>query len=363
MQHVLRRRLHQHLPVIQRIGIGLVVVFVVVLLVALLRLSKTFGVTPSQLWHVLTSQSQSLNRHEGRTNVILLGSGGGDHQGGDLTDTLMVVSIDATSRDTLLISLPRDIWIPTLKDKINTAYHYGEQKRTGGGLVLAKAAVEEVVGIPIHYAFLIDFSGFKQMIDAVGGIDVNVREGFTDSLYPITGKENDECAGDPEHLCRYETVSFATGVEHMNGERALKYVRSRHAEGAVGTDFSRGQRQQAVVIALKDKLLHRDTLTNWSRLRSFFQKTQETVTTDMAGGEVAVLARALASSSRHLRTATLTQDEPEKGQRGLLVNPPVWQYDGKWVLIPKHGDFTRIGEYVRCVLSNKSSCEALLEPV
>lgn len=361
MQHVLRRRLHQHLPLIKRVGGGLVLLSAIVVLIALLKLSTTIGVTPSEVWQVLTSQSQSLKSHEGRTNVILLGIGGGDHQGGDLTDTLMVVSVHPSSRDLLLLTLPRDIWIPTLKDKINTAYHYGEAKRQGGGLILAKAAVEEVLSLPIHYAFLIDFSGFKQMIDAIGGIDVTVRESFTDTRFPVAGRENDGCDGDPEFRCRYETVNFTQGKEHMDGERALKYVRSRHAEGEVGTDFSRGQRQQAVVIALKDKLFKRETLTNWSRMRSFIRETQAAVMTDMTGGEVMVFGRVLAITRSYIRTAALTQDEPDKDKIGLLVNPPLWQYDGKWVLIPKHGDFTRIGEYVKCVLTNSPQCEALLK--
>ncbi len=104
------------------------------------------------------------------------------------------------------------------------------------------------------------------MIDALGGIDVQVGSSFRDEWYPITGKENDLCGGDPQYRCRYRTVTFTKGIVHMDGDMALTYVRSRHAQGESGTDFSRGARQQEVIEAsiatLKDP-------TSWiSLLRS-----------------------------------------------------------------------------------------------
>ena len=78
---------------------------------------------------------------------------------------LFGVSLDFKKRKALLVSLPRDIWSPTLRDKINSAFHYGEEKKKGGGLTLAKFVVEEVLGQPVHYSILVDFSSFKGLID------------------------------------------------------------------------------------------------------------------------------------------------------------------------------------------------------
>ena len=92
-----------------------------------------------------------------RTNILLLGIGGGNHEGSDLTDTMMVLSLDNKKKTSAFISVPRDIWSETLKDRVNSAYHYGEEKKKGGGLLLAKVTVEDIVGMPIHYAVVVDF--------------------------------------------------------------------------------------------------------------------------------------------------------------------------------------------------------------
>jgi len=169
------------------------------------------------------------------------------------------------------------------------------------------------------------------------------------------------CDGDKEYLCRYETVTFGLGVEHMDGDRALKYVRSRHAEGDAGTDFSRGRRQQAVMLALKKRLLDKEIITNIKLLKQFATALDTATTTDMSLGEVMLAGRPFVLNQEQVRTSALIQDEPEKKITGLLVNPPQWQYDGKWVLIPKHGDFGQIGKYVDCVIENQTNCEELVK--
>ncbi|HCM37328.1 MAG: Cell envelope-related function transcriptional attenuator, LytR/CpsA family [Candidatus Gottesmanbacteria bacterium GW2011_GWB1_43_11] len=346
---------------IKRILVGILLALLFYGLVLLINISMTYKLTPGIIIDLASGQTTRLKQSQGRTNILLLGIGGGMHEGADLTDTIMVASVGLTNKDTVLLSVPRDIWLTNLKDKINAAYHIGETKIAGGGLILAKSAVEEVVGIPIHYALLIDFEGFKQVIDLIGGIDVDVKEAFSDPFYPIAGKENDLCDGDKEYLCRYETVTFGLGVEHMDGDRALKYVRSRHAEGDAGTDFSRGRRQQAVMLALKKRLLDKEIITNIKLLKQFATALDTATTTDMSLGEVMLAGRPFVLNQEQVRTSALIQDEPEKKITGLLVNPPQWQYDGKWVLIPKHGDFGQIGKYVDCVIENQTNCEELVK--
>ena len=337
--------------------IGLLLIGLFFLTRALIR----YQLTPNVLWQVLWGETSLLTQANQQTNIVLLGIGGQNHEGGDLTDTMMVASIGLNKHDVVLVTLPRDIWIPTLKDKINAAYSLGEEKTPGGGMLLAKAAVEEVVVLPIHFGVLIDFAGFQKMIDAVGGIDVLVGVTFTDPLYPIAGRETDECGGDPLFACRFETVTFTKGAEHMGGERALKYVRSRHAEGDSGTDFARGTRQQAVLIGLKNKLMQKDIFTNIGILRNFLASLQETIVTDMPLNQTLLLSRLFLGVTPEIRTAALTQDEPEKKKVGLLVNPPLWQYSGAWVLTPKHDGFSQIGKYISCVIENQSNCEELMK--
>jgi LCP family protein required for cell wall assembly len=285
-----------------------------------------------------------------------LGIGGENHEGGLMTDTILLASINFAKKDAVILHIPRDIWIPTFKDKINAAYQLGEEKASGSGMLLAKSAVEEIVGVPIHYGMLIDFSGFQKMIDAVGGIDVTVTETFTDTMYPIAGRENDLCNGDRLYKCRYESITFTKGTEHMNGTRALKYVRSRHAEGTEGNDFSRGKRQEAVLVAFKNKLLTKENFTNLQLLGKLQSISLQTIKTDMPIGDIVLAVKTIYDTTPNIRSYGLIQDEPEKGIAGLLINPPLWQYDGAWVLVPKHKDLTQIHAYTQCLLSAAANC-------
>lgn len=306
--------------------------------------------------NVIFNNDLPLKKYQNRTNVILLGVAGGDHDGADLTDAIIFLSVDYNKKDIVEVSLPRDIWSATLKDKINTAYHYGEDKKKGGGLILTKSIIEEIVGQPVHYAWVIDFSGFKKLIDLVGGVDVSVENSFTDKEYPIEGRENDFCAGDSTFACRFETLHFDTGLQHMDGDRALKFVRSRHADGEEGTDFARSRRQQLVVAALKNKLLEPSFFAqNIKRIKELFSAFDGATNTDMNLTEQILFFKSfLKLPEQNIRKIVLDNGDDVKGIKGFLVNPPLWQYKDVWVLIPRTGEnnYEEIHKYISCNLEN-----------
>jgi anionic cell wall polymer biosynthesis LytR-Cps2A-Psr (LCP) family protein len=166
-----------------------------------------------------------------------------------------------TNHSISLISIPRDIWIPEIRAKINTTYHYGNiQPERGGGLNFSKQIVSEVTGQPVNYALVIDFSGFQDIINTLGGVDVTVDRSFTDTKYPVAGRENDLCGGDPTLACRYETIHFDQGLTHMDGATALTFVRSREGDNGENTDFARSARQQKVISAVGKKVLSINTI-------------------------------------------------------------------------------------------------------
>jgi len=289
------------------------------------RFMRTTGLTPTIAGSLVVGDGVTLKSKGDMTNILLLGVGGSTHEGADLTDTMMVVSLDSRKKSVALVSIPRDIWSETLKDRINSAYHYGEEKKKGGGLLLAKVISEDVVGIPVHYSFLLDFSGFKEIINVLGGINVNVSKAFTDSDFPIAGKEKDTCPGDPTNRCVYETIHFDAGVQHMDGERALKYVRSRHAEGDEGSDFARSRRQQDVLVALKDTLVHPLRWFSLLRVRQLRSVVAKATDTDMNLGELASVAK---------RVASVNDDQIQKiSFEKLLYVPPSYMY-GRYTLVP-----------------------------
>lgn len=341
-------------PIIKRVIIPKLykILFVVVLFFLILGITKivlwgqsfmrTTGLTPMTVFRLLVNTGVDLKSQEGRTNILLLGIGGGTHAGADLTDTILVVSLDTDKKKMAMISVPRDLWSDTLKDKVNSAYHYGEEKKAGGGMTIAKVIAEDMVGIPIHYVLLIDFSGFESIIDIVGGITITVPKAFTDSEFPIAGKEDDPCDGDPQYRCRYESVSFNSGTQHMDGETALTYIRSRHAEGDEGSDFARGRREQEVLVALQETLKNPSTWFLPPRAVALFDAFDRATTTDMRIGELATVGKMIVKmGSREPKRISFVD---------FLVEAPPWMY-GRYTLVPKDS-FLAIHEYIRSQLDS-----------
>ncbi len=265
-----------------------------------------------------------LTQDNGMTNVAVLGVGGEGHEGGDLTDTILLVSLRHSDHSIKLISVPRDIWVASQKIKINAAYHYGNEKGSGQGLVSARAAISETLGIPVQYAALIDFSGFIKLIDIVGGVDINVKNTFDDYKYPIPGKETAEPESD-----RYEHLHFEAGQQHMDGVTALKFARSRHAEGEEGTDFARGARQQQIVAALKTKILSSQTLLSFNTLNQIVTSLKSSIDTDITQDYYRSFFQfglSFKSSGGDLQSGSI---------ESYLTNPKnLTPYGGAWVLIP-----------------------------
>lgn len=289
------------------------------------KFMQSTGLTPDLAFRLVAGNGISLKSSGGRTNILLLGMGGGTHAGADLTDTMMIISLDNTQHSMALISIPRDIWSETLKDKVNSAYHYGEAKKKGGGLILAKVIAEDVVGMPIQYALVIDFSGFQKVIDELGGIDVQVSQAFTDTQYPIDSLEQATCA-DGTDTCHYETVHFDIGLQHMDGARALIYVRSRHAEGVEGSDFARSRRQQEILVALKNKMTHPMGWLTLKRISVLPKILDDATDMDMNIGEALTVGK---------RFFSIGVNQIQKiSFETQLIEPADYLYGGRFVLVP-----------------------------
>lgn len=204
---------------------------------------------------ITSNDARLTGEREGEIRVLLLGIGGEGHEGALLTDTIMVATIrppkqEGDTGEMSLLSIPRDYVVPLPMGldyrKINSAYAYGELGNKKLGFTWIKQAVESVTGTDIPYYALIDFSGFKKAIDDAGGVDVDVERSFSDSSYP-----------DYRHGY-LPTVKFEKGLQHMDGERALIYARSRHGTNGEGSDFARSRRQAKIMAALKEKILKMD---------------------------------------------------------------------------------------------------------
>lgn len=343
-----------------RLWLGFRILFFILIVSCLLtgsflsRLTTALGVETRTFVSILLGKTFSLNRIDGYVHFLILGMGGPSHEGGDLTDTMLLVSYNTGTNTLTSMSLPRDIWSDTLKDKINSAYHYGEEnesgglrpseapnevKSGGGGMKLTKMIVKEITGIELSYIFTVDFSGFEKLIDEVGGVDINVPDTFTDATYPIAGKENDLCEEDSTYACRYMSVTFTKGIEHMSGERALVYVRSRYADGEQGSDFARGDRQQQVITAIQKKLSTAQTYFPPSKIFTLITLMGQMVQSDMSIDEQLSFVREYGMRLRKATTRNITLEEQ-------FVNPDNGAYDGRYVLVPKTS-WEEVKEYVK----------------
>lgn len=352
----IRRKLYRFLPLLRFLFWGILAILGIYLLAKGLPLvwkkMSPYIKLPWQVASIVTSSKPQLQNTNDRTNILLLGIGGERHTAADLTDSIIFVSVDLENGHAVFLSIPRDVWLDSLRAKINTAYHYGEEKKKGGGLVLAKASVEEIVGQVIHYGLVLDFEGFVKAVNLVGGIEVEVERAFDDYQYPIPGKEN----ALPESE-RYEHLHFEAGRQGMDGETALKFARSRYAEGEEGTDFARSRRQQKVLLAFKEKIFSKEVLLSPAKIKELAKVFSENVDTDIKSGEYPELIKlAKIIKQGKITTASLGADEKdEKGEviaEGLLFNPlPSKQYQNQWVLVPKTEGWKEVHSYVEALLN------------
>ncbi len=352
----------------KRVKLFFFVVFLIIMGVLLYR----FGSYIPVLYELFFQQEialEKVDKKDERVNILLLGIGGGKHDGPLLTDTIIYASIDPEQNKVTLISLPRDLWIPDLNGKINRAYSDAEVKQKGGGITLSRAVVEKVLGQPVDYVLRVDFNGFVRAVDMVGGIEVDVARGFDDYEYPISGKETDTCGFEGEEFekratassqleafpCRYEHLHFDAGKQSMDGETALRFVRSRHATGIEGSDFARSQRQEKVISALRNKVFSLGTILNPLKLVNLYNVLEGSIDTDIKQEEYddfIKLARKMEKAE--MKSIVLDEGNEAENRAGLLDSPlPRAEFRGQWVIIPRagNGDFSEIQEYVQCEIT------------
>lgn len=367
-----------------------------ILLILLLLTTLAIFITASSQTNSFVSYFFSgthLKSSDGRVNVLLLGMAGGNHAGATLTDTIVVASYNLRTNNVHLISIPRDLWLPSLQSKANAVYELG--LATGNGPGFTKIVFGNVLGIPIHYSLRVDFSGFVKAIDILGGIDVLVDRSFDDYNYPLEGRENDLCGWEEKEVefseeeakklnieagkrkvlvdesgkiatdsaepdrgfeyfsCRYEHISFKAGETSMGGTLALKFVRSRMGTNGEGSDFARSKRQQKVLEAAKAKALSLETLFNPQKISELIKTFGKSIDTDISVKD-ALEFYSLAKKINKLQSFVLDDSLKQglkDGREFLLSHPPAEDYGGAYVLVSDDDDFSIVHDYIRKILS------------
>ena len=215
---------------------------------------------------------------QNKINILITGIGGGDHDGANLTDTILFASLHPESKTVSLLSIPRDLYVEYPlwgRGKINEIYMRWLHAKESQGQAMKDLGdkLREITGEKMDHYLNIDFDGFTKFVDLLGGIDVVVEEDLVDKEYP-------------DNNWGYITFSIKKGRQILDGATALKYARSRHST----SDFDRSRRQQLVIKAVKEKLFSLNILTSPTKLKSLYYAVVSHIKTDLSMGQLASLA-------------------------------------------------------------------------
>lgn len=281
---------------------------------------------------------------DGRVNVLLLGLGGEEHaEGPYATDTIIIASIDPINDKMDLLSIPRDLWVKIARQgsaKINAAYLYGRESsgsnndadQQKSGINLVDQTLEPIIGVPIHYHAVVDFEAFRQSVNALGGVDINVPKELAvkESLWDEGTRKN------------YQ-LNVSAGEQHFDGTRALFFARSRYT--SAGGDFDRSERQRLMLVAIKDKALSAGTLTNPIKISSLLDSLGNNVYTDFDSGSMKCIAKQISE----IQSSNITSLDLVTPPHDLLASGNISDIS---TLVPKSGiyNYTDIKDYIRSSL-------------
>ena len=323
----------------------------------------------------LNDQGQIKGESDDQINILLLGVLGADHQGGGLnTDTIMVASIRPEANKISLVSIPRDLWVvdpgKNTKSKINAVYVYGEEKGSGQGITDMETMVSDITGLPIHYTVLISTDGFAQLVDTLGGVEVDLSKSFDESSqfndiqvcdsdkytiptgefqsktdngktvakYPLCKNNNPECGGD---------FHLPAGKNILSGEQTLCFVRSRY----LTNDFERAKRQQLILRQLKQKLAQFG-LGDFGKINPILNNLGDNIRTDMQLWEM----RRLFDLYKNMDDPKIYQRVLEDSKEGLLYSPNKNPETGS-ILMPRDDNYDKIRDLFKNIFNSKDQSD------
>ncbi|MBL4694083.1 LCP family protein [Candidatus Gracilibacteria bacterium] len=316
------------------IKISLPIVFSLIIITTLvIGISKALSSINFGVFLSLAGQELQIDEN-GQTNFLLLGTGNPTHDGGNLTDTLIIASLDHKNKLVSLTSIPRDLYVNDSiigDSRINEVFYRAKTKFesiTAGYRHLAMK-IEAITDTKIHYWVKVNFMGFTELVDALGGLDLVVDTAIYDPDYPKDG------------TYEYETFRLAAGPQHLDGKTALKYVRSRKST----SDFDRADRQQKTIFAIKEKAVSTNTLLDKDKITAILTALKNNIDTNLKVKEMLSMG-ALAEdfSVESIEKRLIHDDFNICG--GFLYTPERKHYNNQFVLIPAGEGFTFLKQYM-----------------
>jgi len=343
---------------------------------------STKGGLFSSLLHAVPGVGDTVKgEKEGRINILLLGMRGENvPSGGLLADTIMVMSVKPAENKVAMISIPRDLYVQVPgtenREKINAVYVHGMERGKQGGIEDMETVVGEITGLTIHYGVSINFKGFTDLVNAVGGIEITLDKPFTEleqfsqehvcdgdnggvfttptgtyeykkndkgkivAQYPLCTNSSPECGGN---------FSLPSGVNKLDGEKALCYARARYQSN----DFERAKRQQLVIQSIKNKAISVGTLSNFEKVNAILNALGDNVRTDMQAWEM----KKMFSIYQGAQNPQIIQRVLEDSEEGLLYSPQESNGAG-YILLPRGDNYDRIKNLFANVFTLGSQSDA-----
>ncbi len=298
---------------------------IIVIITLLFGIYKAFAsIKPETILEIAGEELKTdINGH---TNFLLLGIGGEGHDGADLTDTIMIASLDRENKKVSMVSIPRDLYVEdeiSGGQRINAIYFYAKNhfEDETKGVEHLKDKIQLIFGIPIHYWARIDFKGFTELVDSLGGVTVTVEEDIYDPYYPKDG------------TILFDPFTIKAGTQTIDGETALKYARSRKTT----SDFDRARRQQQIIFAIKEQALSSQTIFSSQKINSILKVLSENIATNISVDEILTLGSFASDFNSESITHHLIHDDPTQCN-GLLYTPERALYNGMFVLLVAGGN-------------------------
>jgi polyisoprenyl-teichoic acid--peptidoglycan teichoic acid transferase len=266
----------------------------------------------------------------GRINILLVGLAGKNYPGANLTDSIIVASINPKTYQTSLLSIPRDLYvqIPNTNSytKINALYARAQDKDASGksGIDDLKYAITDITGQPVDYYIALDFDGFKQIINQLGGIKVQVPKDLHDERYP-----------GPNYS--YETFDLKQGLQTLDGETALKFARTRHDEDG---DFGRAYRQQLILESARSKAFSLGTILNLPEVSGLLDTLGEHLRTNIQLDELNSFLDLVSKIDTHTTTNKVL--DAGKSDSVMAVSHVSLGGVRAFILIPRTGKYDEI---------------------
>ena len=263
----------------------------------------------------------------------------------ETTDTIIFTSINTENGKINLIPLPRDLWSYDLKMKINGIYPLSIQENKS--FEFLESEYQKIYGQKIDKTIIITTSNLIDLVNTIGGVDVYLEKGFTDEQYPNQAHIDNPSSNAPI----YKTITFSTGLNHLNQSNITEFVRSRKGfdtSGQETTDVGRVQRQQLLIEAIIAKIRSKDFLTNYNNIVNLYNFWHKDISTNITDFDIAGIGLKLKDQFNQLAINKINIPIGNTSKEGIIYHPKITDFTKQWIYIPTgSNDYSKLQDFIK----------------